>query len=73
MTAKLNIWHRHRARVKALQALYQWDFGANPPAAVEAYMREDDSFVKLDEDYFSLLFQGVVQHRAKLDKEIAAV
>ena len=73
MTAKLNIWHRHRARVKALQALYQWDFGANPPAAVESYMREDDSFVKLDEDYFSLLFQGVVQHRAKLDKEIAAV
>lgn len=73
MTVKVNIWHRHRARACALQALYQWDLGANEPATIEAHTRAADDFDQLDEDYFFLLFRGVVAHRGQLDDEIAAV
>ena len=62
---------RSRARRAALQALYQWQMTADPPATICAQFREQASWRRVDEDLFAALVHGVPEHVDALDAHLA--
>ena len=63
---------RHKARRFALQALYTWQIGGEPPHAIEAYYRAENDMRKTDVIYFHELFRAVVAQPDALDGSFAA-
>jgi N utilization substance protein B len=61
---------RHRARVVALQSLFEWDLvGHDPEAALEQRVQEERLPAEVAE-YARRLIRGVRQHRAEIDQII---
>jgi transcription antitermination protein NusB len=58
---------RRRARELALQGLYEWLVGGADAAVVEAHMREQDGYDKVDRVHFDALLHGCINEAAALD------
>lgn len=61
---------RHRARQAAVQALYQWDVGAHPPAELEKSFRSLHELSGTDLGYFRALIRGVPRHQRELEERL---
>lgn len=64
---------RHKARLRAVQALYQYQL--NPVSAVslvKEFYDADYDMKKVDADYFQVLVHGVIEHSDALDADIEA-
>lgn len=59
---------RRRARVLALQALYQRELSRNPISDIEAEFIVDNDMTKVDSVYFRDLLRGVDRHVDALDR-----
>ena len=57
---------RRRARELALQGLYQWLLSRADGAEVEAHLREQESFDKLDRMHFDALLYGCIREAAEI-------
>jgi transcription antitermination protein NusB len=62
---------RRRSREFALQGLYQWLVSGEEAAVIEAHLREQDGFGKLDKPHFEALLHGCIQEAADLDAVLA--
>ena len=62
---------RRRSREAALQGLYQWLLTGEDIGAIDAHMREQEGFGKLDQAHFDALLHGCVQEAADLDAVLA--
>jgi transcription antitermination protein NusB len=62
---------RRRARELALQGLYEWLVGGADAAVVEAHMREQDGYDKIDRVHFDALLHGCIAEAAALDAVLA--
>ncbi|MDC6165864.1 MULTISPECIES: transcription antitermination factor NusB [unclassified Roseateles] len=62
---------RRRSREAALQGLYQWLVSGEDGAVIEAHLREQDGFGKLDKPHFEALLHGCIQEAADLDGVLA--
>lgn len=62
---------RRKARRLALQALYTWQIGGEPPYAVEAYYRAENDLRKTDAVYFHEVFVAVIDAADALDDSYA--
>ncbi|MFE8072838.1 transcription antitermination factor NusB [Marinobacteraceae bacterium S3BR75-40.1] len=60
---------RRRARVLALQALYQREMAATPVNEIEAQFMVDNDMSKVDTAYFRDLLRGVHRHQTELDRQ----
>jgi transcription antitermination protein NusB len=58
---------RKKARELALQALYQWYMASAPVNEVEAQYLAEINSKKIDVEYFSDLFRGVVKSALTID------
>ena len=59
---------RHQARVRAVQALYQWDLNPiGPQALVREYFSGAHDMKKVDADYFQALVVGVIDGQDEID------
>lgn len=61
---------RRRARVMALQALYQWQIAKAEVSQIEAEFCVDNDMSKVDRLYFSDLLRGTVRERSELDRQL---
>jgi transcription antitermination protein NusB len=61
---------RHRARVAALQALFEVDCTGHHPAVVIERRLEDSSLPESGAEFARELVQGVGEHRERLDRFI---
>lgn len=61
---------RREARVKAMQALYQWHMAGQSLNEIEAQFRVDNDFAQLDGAYFHELFNGAARNRPEIDQSI---
>lgn len=59
--------HRRRARLLALQALYQWLISKNALSDIEAEFRTDHDFSKLDDAYFCELLHQIPKQLDTID------
>lgn len=59
---------RRRARVLALQALYQRELSRNPVTDIEAEFIVDNDMSKVDSLFFRDLLRGVDRHQGALDR-----
>ena len=66
----MNPKQRHKSRVLALQAIYQWQFTAQPIKVVEAQFYDQVSKTKADFAYFSEIVRGVIDNVSILDGKI---
>ncbi len=64
-------WARRRARRLLAQALYQWQLSGGEIAEVERQFREDETFGRIDADYFHEVLRGVVGKADELDAKFA--
>lgn len=62
---------RSRARRAALQAIYQWQMTAQDLDTIAAQFREDDSWKRIDDEYFCVLLNGVPSCVDELDRQLA--
>jgi N utilization substance protein B len=62
---------RHRARIAALQALYELDCTEHPPAVVIEQRLEEVQLPEPGESFARELVQGVREHREWIDSLIA--
>lgn len=62
---------RAAARRCALQALYQWQVNENAVAEVERQFLEGDHLLGAQQDYFSELLRGVVEHHKAIDEALS--
>jgi N utilization substance protein B len=62
---------RRRSREVALQGLYEWLISGSDPGVVEAHMREQDDFDKIDTAHFDALLHGCIAEAADLDAVLA--
>lgn len=58
---------KRRARRLALQALYQWQMTQQEPYEIDAQFRVIQNMDRVDVEYFSAIFKGVVEHAEELD------
>lgn len=59
---------RHQARVRAVQALYQWDLNPmGPLALVREFFAGTHDMKKVDADYFQALVVGAIEGQEELD------
>lgn len=58
---------RHLARRAALQAIYQWQATGQAAEEIAGQFEQEQSFERIDEAYFSLLLQGVINNVHELD------
>lgn len=61
---------RHKARVAAVQALYQWDLTEQSPDQIESHFIHDHNLAETDQSYFHLLVREVPSHLHELDDHI---
>lgn len=62
---------RHRARKRAVQALYQWHVTGQEAGDILAQFREMQSAARDDGAYFETLVRQVVEHAEALDEALA--
>ncbi len=63
---------RRKARISALQNLYQWLISKNNPQdIVQQFLAEHEVEESIDIEYFKILFLGVVQDVEILDQAIS--
>ena len=62
---------RHRARVLALQALYEIDCASHPATLVIERRLQEAQLPEAGEEFARSLAQGVIEHLAPLDELIA--
>lgn len=62
---------RHNARVKALQALYQWDLAGTELAELELQFNDTQEMSRVDLAYFSELLHGVVKQIDVIDSHLS--
>lgn len=59
---------RHQARVRAVQAMYQWDLNpSGSKALVKEFYAGTHDMKKVDADYFQALVVGTIEGREELD------
>jgi N utilization substance protein B len=58
---------RRRSREVALQGLYEWLISGADAGVVEAHMREQEGFDKIDTAHFDALLHGCINEAADLD------
>ena len=58
---------RHLARRAALQGLYQWQATGQGAEEIIGQFEQERTFERLDEEFFRLLVQGVINHVRELD------
>lgn len=61
---------RHRARVYALQGLYQWMLNADDGRAIGEYLRQHPEYSKADEGHFLALLKGCMREATQLRARI---
>lgn len=61
---------RHKARIYALQALYEWLLSGSDIAKLEIQFIEGNDFKRVDSEYFCSLLRGVAKTADQLDKEM---
>lgn len=64
---------RSRARRAALQAIYQWQMTAEAPETIAAQFRDDKSWKRIDEEFFSALLYGVPTNVTALDESLKPI
>lgn len=65
------VQRRRVARMKALQALYQWDMaGGNVGAIIEFFRSSQPDMDKVEHPYFEALVHGVPEHLGELDQHL---
>ena len=62
---------RRRAREFALQGLYEWLLSGADAGVIEAHMREQEGFDKIDTAHFDALLHGCIAEAADLDSVLA--
>lgn len=63
---------RRKARLFAMQALYQWHFSKGEIHEIQAQFIMENSHVKADWVFFKALVEGVLKNLSALDEAIAA-
>ena len=58
---------RRRSREVALQGLYEWLLSGADAGVIEAHMREQEGFDKIDTAHFDALLHGCIAEAADLD------
>jgi N utilization substance protein B len=58
---------RRRSREVALQGLYEWLLSGADAGVIEAHMREQEGFDKIDAAHFDALLHGCIAEAADLD------
>ncbi|MBD3671689.1 MAG: transcription antitermination factor NusB [Gammaproteobacteria bacterium] len=61
---------RHKARSRAIQAIYDWQVSGNDVRDVEEYFLTEQNMKKTDLDYFSELLHGIPKHLSELDAQL---
>ncbi len=61
---------RHRARRAALQSLYQWQATGQAASEIVDQFSAEESFAKLDQDYFKRILVGVIDNVGDLDESL---
>jgi len=62
---------RRRSREVALQGLYEWLISGAEAGVIEAHMREQEGFDKIDTAHFDALLHGCINEAADLDAVLA--
>jgi transcription antitermination protein NusB len=62
---------RRRSREVALQGLYEWLISGAEAGVIEAHMREQEDFDKIDAAHFDALLHGCIAEAADLDAVLA--
>ena len=62
---------RRVARELALQGLYEWLLAGADAGVIDAHMREQDDFAKVDGAHFDALLHGCIREAAELDAQLA--
>ncbi len=71
MTPAMSPAARHKARIAALQALYQWTMTHDSPTEIVGQFLMHTSAKKMDRAYFEEIFHGVLHFRDELEKTFA--
>jgi len=64
---------RHKARSRAVQAIYDWQVSGNDVREVEDYFLTEQNMKKTDLEYFSELLHGVPTHLSELDGHLQPI
>jgi N utilization substance protein B len=62
---------RRRSREVALQGLYEWLLSGADAGVIDAHMREQEGFDKIDTAHFDALLHGCIAEAADLDAVLA--
>lgn len=62
--------NRRKAREFAMQGLYQRQLTGDPVEAIEAQLREDEEFEKIDDEHFAAMLRGAIGDAANLESKI---
>jgi N utilization substance protein B len=62
---------RRRSRETALQGLYQWLITGDEAGVIDAHLREQDGFGKIDKAHYDALLNGCIVEAADLDAVLA--
>lgn len=62
---------RHRARKRAVQALYQWQVTRQEAGEILQQFREEQAGSRFDDEYFESLVRRVTEHVDELDEALA--
>ena len=62
---------RARARMLAMQGVYQWLMTGYDYAAIEPTLHDEPGFKKADFAWFGKIFEGALDHRAQLEDMLA--
>ena len=61
---------RRKAREFALKALYEWKLSGNDAASIAQHFRDEEGYASIDDKYFLILLNGVVQEAAALEAAV---
>jgi N utilization substance protein B len=64
---------RHKARSRAVQAIYDWQVSGNDVREVEEYFLTEQNMKKTDLEYFSELLHGIPNSLSELDGHLQPV
>ena len=64
---------RHKARSRAVQAIYDWQVSGNDVGEVEEYFLTEQNMKKTDVEYFSELLHGIPSHLSELDGHLQPI
>jgi transcription antitermination protein NusB len=63
---------RRASRSLAVQGLYQWLLAQQEAGAIDAFLREQESYSRCDQDYFDTIFHGTLRGASDLRAAFAA-